>query len=152
VSDAARPPVLSGLRIVEISAFGGATLAALGADVIRIDPPGGGIDIGRWPLYQGHSLYWAGLNQGKRSVTIDTHTEDGRRQVAKLITAPGEGGGILGNASSFRSRARPCAYWRDVRRCFEQRRPSTRRSCSVKLVHELAPCLVLEATGGPFQL
>jgi 2-methylfumaryl-CoA isomerase len=100
VSDAARPPVLAGLRIVEISAFvaaplGGATLAALGADVIRVDPPGGGIDIGRWPLHGGHSLYWAGLNQGKRSVTIDTRTEEGRRQVAKLITAPGEGGGIL---------------------------------------------------------
>lgn len=98
----ARPsaPILAGLRIVELSAFVaaplcGATLAALGADVIRVDPPGGGIDIGRWPLHHGHSLYWAGLNQGKRSVTIDTSTDDGRRQVAKLITAPGEGGGIL---------------------------------------------------------
>lgn len=75
---------LDGLRVVEISAFvaaplGGATLAALGADVIRIDPPGGGIDFGRWPLYEGRSLYWAGLNQGKRSVTIDTRTDVGRR-------------------------------------------------------------------------
>ena len=44
--------ILGGLRIVEISAFvaaplGGATLAAMGADVIRIDPPGGGVDIGK---------------------------------------------------------------------------------------------------------
>jgi 2-methylfumaryl-CoA isomerase len=93
-------PILSGLRIVELSAFvaaplGGATLAAMGADVIRVDPPGGGIDIDRWPLHNGHSLYWAGLNQGKRSVTIDTRTEVGQRQVAGLITAPGEGGGIV---------------------------------------------------------
>lgn len=93
-------PILSGLRIVEISAFiaaplGGATMAALGADVIRIDPPGGGIDIGRWPLHQGRSLYWAGLNQGKRSVTIDFRTEAGKRQAASLITAPGDGGGIF---------------------------------------------------------
>ena len=93
-------PILAGLRIIELSAFvaaplGGATLAALGADVIRIDPPGGGIDIDRWPLYRGRSLYWAGLNQGKRSVTIDTRTEVGQRQVAGLITAPGEGGGIV---------------------------------------------------------
>ena len=93
-------PILSGLRIVELSAFvaaplGGATLAALGADVIRVDPPGGGIDIDRWPLHGGRSLYWAGLNQGKRSVTIDTRTELGRRQVAGLIAAPGEGGGIV---------------------------------------------------------
>ena len=86
--------------MVEIAAFiaaplGGATLAALGADVIRIDPPGGGIDINRWPLHHGRSLYWAGLNQGKRSVTIDMGTERGRQQVAKLITAPGQGAGIF---------------------------------------------------------
>ena len=93
-------PILAGMRIVELSAFvaaplGGATLAALGADVIRVDPPGGGIDIDRWPLHRGLSLYWAGLNQGKRSVTIDTRTEAGQRQVAGLIAAPGEGGGIV---------------------------------------------------------
>jgi 2-methylfumaryl-CoA isomerase len=93
-------PILAGMRIVELSAFvaaplGGATLAALGADVIRVDPPGGGIDIDRWPLHRGRSLYWAGLNQGKRSVTIDTRTEVGQRQVAGLIAAPGEGGGIV---------------------------------------------------------
>ena len=93
-------PILDGLRVVELSAFiaaplGGATLAALGADVIRVDPPGGGIDIDRWPLHRGRSLYWAGLNQGKRSVTIDTRTEEGQTKVARLIAAPGEGGGIV---------------------------------------------------------
>ena len=92
--------ILSGLRIVEISAFvaaplGGATLAAMGADVIRVDPPGGGVDIGRWPQHRGRSIYWAGLNQGKRSVTIDMRHEAGQEKVAKLITAPGDGGGIL---------------------------------------------------------
>ena len=96
----AAAPLLAGLRIVELSAFvaaplGGATLAALGADVIRVDPPGGGIDIDRWPLHRGRSLYWAGLNQGKRSVTIDTRSAAGQRQVSKLIAAPGEGGGIV---------------------------------------------------------
>jgi len=93
-------PILAGLRIVELSAFvaaplGGATLAALGADVIRVDPPGGGMDIDRWPLHHGRSLYWAGLNQGKRSVIFDTRTEAGQRQAAGLIAAPGEGGGIV---------------------------------------------------------
>ena len=63
--------------------------------MIRVDRPGGGIDIDRWPLYRGRSLYWAGLNQGKRSVTIDMRTEVGQRQVSGLITAPGEGGGIV---------------------------------------------------------
>ncbi len=93
-------PILEGMRIVELSAYvaaplAGETLAALGADVIRVDPPGGGIDVGRWPLHQGRSLFWAGLNQGKRSVTIDTSSEAGQQQVARLITAPGEGAGIV---------------------------------------------------------
>lgn len=92
--------ILSGLRVVEISAFvaaplAGVTLAALGADVIRVEPPGGGIDIRRWPIHKGRSLYRAGLDQGKRSVTIDMRTEEGRRQVARLIAAPGDGAGIL---------------------------------------------------------
>ncbi len=95
------PGILSGLRVVEVSAFvaaplGGATLAALGADVIRVDPLGGGIDIGRWPLGpDGRSLYWAGLNQGKRSVSLDLRSGEGRSLLTRLITRPGEGGGIL---------------------------------------------------------
>jgi len=96
----ARKPILSGLRVVELSAFVaaplcGVTLAALGADVVRVDPPGGGIDIGRWPVVNGQSLYWAGLNQGKRSVAIDTRSVAGQARVTKLITAPGDGAGIV---------------------------------------------------------
>jgi 2-methylfumaryl-CoA isomerase len=82
------------MRVVELSAFvaaplGGATLAELGAEVVRVDPPGGGIDIRRWPLHAGKSLYWAGLNQGKRSVTIDMRTERGQGIVADLIAHAG---------------------------------------------------------------
>jgi 2-methylfumaryl-CoA isomerase len=86
--------ILSGLRVLEISAFvaaplGGTTLATLGADVVRVDPPGGGIDAGRWPLHGDASLYWAGLNQGKRSVNIDTRTERGQGLVAELAGSAG---------------------------------------------------------------
>ena len=97
---AMKQPILAGLRVVELGAFiagpfGGVALASLGAEVIRVDPPGGGIDINRGPRFEGRSLYWAGINQGKRSVTIDTRTEQGRRRVISLITAPGEGAGIV---------------------------------------------------------
>src|SRR6188474_1431705 len=94
---AAAAPILQGLRVVEFPAFvaaplGGLTLAQLGADVIRVDPIGGNIDIGRWPLTAGgHSLYWASLNRGKRSVEIDVRKPEGRRLMQALITAPGEG-------------------------------------------------------------
>jgi 2-methylfumaryl-CoA isomerase len=93
--------ILKGLRIVEASAFvaaplGGMTLAQLGADVIRFDPPGGGVDAGRWPVTrEGKSLYWAGLNKGKRSLAVDAGREEGRALLTRLITAPGEGNGIF---------------------------------------------------------
>src|SRR5438309_8188818 len=82
------------MKVVELSAFvaaplAGATLASLGAEVVRVDPPGGGVDADRWPLHEGHSLYWAGLNQGKRSVTIDTRLDAGQRLVTQLIAKAG---------------------------------------------------------------
>ncbi len=96
----ARGP-LDGLRIVEFSAFvaapsAGLALAQLGADVIRVDPPGGNIDANRMPVNaEGRSLYWASLNHGKRSVEIDPRAPAGRRLLQDLIAAPGEGGGIF---------------------------------------------------------
>ena len=98
---ASRPPILSGLRVVEGSAFvaaplGGMTLAQLGADVIRFDQIGGGLDQGRWPLAEnGASLFWAGLNKGKRSIQLDLRRPEGRELAAALVTAPGEGAGLF---------------------------------------------------------
>ena len=74
---------LHGLRVVEFSAFvaapsAGLALAQLGADVIRIDPRGGNIDVRRLPLNsEGRSLYWASLNRGKRSVELDVRSAEG---------------------------------------------------------------------------
>ena len=93
--------VLAGLRVIEISSFvaaplGGMTLAQLGADMIRVDPVGGAADQARWPrTSDGASLYWAGLNKGKRSVTIDFRSPRGRELIAALVTAPGPDRGIL---------------------------------------------------------
>src|SRR5437762_10859372 len=93
--------LLQDLRIVEISAFvaaplGGMTIAQMGADVIRIDPIGGGIDYGRWPVTRDDvSLYWAGLNKAKRSLALALDKPEGREIARGVITAPGAGGGIL---------------------------------------------------------
>ncbi|MCQ3804534.1 MAG: CoA transferase [bacterium] len=93
--------ILDGMRVVELSAFvavpmAGLTLSSLGADVIRVDPPGGGLDYGRWPVTaDGRSLYWAGLNAGKRSVNLDLRSEEGRATLVDLITAAGEDAGIF---------------------------------------------------------
>ncbi|WP_395709023.1 CoA transferase [Reyranella sp.] len=93
--------ILAGLRIVEGSAFiaaplGGMTLAQLGADVIRFDDIGGGLDSDRWPITRdGRSIYWAGLNKGKRSIAVALRSPEGRELLTALITAPGEGAGIF---------------------------------------------------------
>ena len=93
--------ILAGLRIVEGSAFiaapmAGMTLAQLGADVIRFDDLKGGLDSDRWPVTKdGQSIYWAGLNKGKRSIAVDLRSPKGRELLTALITAPGEGGGIF---------------------------------------------------------
>jgi 2-methylfumaryl-CoA isomerase len=68
----------------------------MGADVIRVDPPGGNIDVTRWPVNaDGRSLYWGALNRGKRSVEIDVRSPQGARLLQSLITAPGDGAGIF---------------------------------------------------------
>jgi len=93
--------ILEGMRIVEGSAFvaaplGGMTLAQLGADVIRFDPIGGGLDRGRWPITdEGRSLFWAGLNKGKRSIQVDLGSPAGRELAAELIGAPGPEAGMF---------------------------------------------------------
>ncbi|MBU2285507.1 MAG: CoA transferase, partial [Gammaproteobacteria bacterium] len=94
-------PLLPGLRVVESSAFiaaplAGLTLSQYGADVIRVDMIGGGIDYGRLPrMPSGRSLYWTALNKGKRSIAIDLRRPEGRELVQALVTAPGPDAGVL---------------------------------------------------------
>ena len=93
--------ILEGLRIVEAAAFvaaplGGMTLAQMGADVIRIDTLGGGLDHRRWPVTEdGTSLFWCGLNKHKRSVALDLAAPEGREIAMALICAPGDEAGML---------------------------------------------------------
>lgn len=93
--------ILSGMRVVEASAFvaaplGGMTLAQLGADVIRIDAIGGGLDYRRWPVTDDNvSLFWAGLNKSKRSVALNFRSPEGSELAREIITAPGKEAGML---------------------------------------------------------
>jgi 2-methylfumaryl-CoA isomerase len=93
--------ILSGMRVVEAAAFvaaplGGMTLAQMGADVIRIDPLGGGLDHRRWPVTEDDtSLFWCGLNKSKRSVALDLQRPEGRELAMALVCAPGENAGLF---------------------------------------------------------
>lgn len=71
-------------------------LAQMGAKVIRFDMIGGGPDRRRWPLDgKGNSLYWEGLNKGKRSIAIDLARPEGRELATALITAAGSNRGLF---------------------------------------------------------
>ena len=89
---------LADLTVVEVSSFVaaplcGMTLGQLGAEVIRVDPIGGASDVHRWPLAaSGTSIYWTGLNKGKRSATIDLRSSEGQQLVQRLIV---EGDGVV---------------------------------------------------------
>jgi len=93
--------LLKGTRIVEASAFiaapyAGLVMGQMGADVIRVDPVGGGLDYRRWPVTdKGRSLYWAGLNKGKRSIALNVREPQGREIAHALMTQPGPGNGIV---------------------------------------------------------
>jgi 2-methylfumaryl-CoA isomerase len=114
------PGILNGLRVVEGSAFvaaplGGMTLAQLGADVIRFDPIGGGLDHRRWPTTaKGDSMFWAGLNKGKRSIAIDIRQPRGQELLTRLICAPGADAGVF--STNF-----PARGWLSYERLAAQR-------------------------------
>lgn len=93
--------ILSGMRVVEAGAFvaaplGGMTLAQMGADVIRIDALGGGLDYRRWPVTQDNtSLFWCGLNKSKRSVALDLSSPEGREIAMAIACTPGDDAGMF---------------------------------------------------------
>ena len=84
------PAPLASVRIVECSMLGpGAittTLADLGADVIKVEPPSGDyIRQMTWPIVEGTSLMHLHISRGKRSITIDLRTDEGRAVFLELV-------------------------------------------------------------------
>ena len=89
---AARAP-LADIRIVALEQygagpFGSVHLAELGAEVIKIEDPRGGGDVGRYvpPYAEGEdSLFFETFNRNKRSVALDITTDAGRGVFEDLI-------------------------------------------------------------------
>src|SRR6185295_9601945 len=78
---------LEGIHIIEIGAYisapyAGALLAALGAEVVKVEPPEGeafrrGVGVS--------SPYFVQYNTGKKSIAVDLKSADGRRAVESLL-------------------------------------------------------------------
>jgi crotonobetainyl-CoA:carnitine CoA-transferase CaiB-like acyl-CoA transferase len=74
---------LSGIRVLDFSRVlagpaASQALADLGAEVIKVEPPGDGDDTRTFPPFdEGHSVYFLGINRGKKSIVIDLKAEAG---------------------------------------------------------------------------
>jgi len=82
--------ILQGVRILDCTrniAGPVATMLAaeMGADVIKVEPPGGD-EMRQWPPFvDGESVYFVSCNRGKRSIAIDFKTSDGRKLFHRLL-------------------------------------------------------------------
>ncbi len=83
---------LAGVRVLELGAFiagpfAGQLLGDLGADVVKIEPPGTGDIMRRYGVcVDGRSLWWPAIARNKRSVAVDLRDDRGRG-VARRIAA-----------------------------------------------------------------
>src|SRR5213593_3507498 len=85
---------LTGIRVIELAdeqaEYCGLTLAGLGADVIKVEPPGGSPTRGIGPFYQDRqdperSLFFWQYNRGKRSIVLDLRQAADRDRLSSLI-------------------------------------------------------------------
>ena len=88
--------LLTDLSIVEVSSFVasptiGLYCAQMGAEVIRVDQIGGGLDYDRYmQTGEGRSLAWENLNRAKKSVALDLRSAEGRELCVELARATGQ--------------------------------------------------------------
>ncbi len=91
MTDGARP--LDGVRVLEVGQllagpFAGTYLGWFGADVVKVEPPGGD-PIRGWRMLEedGTSVWWRSLARNKRSLVLDLRTEEGRATLRELALA-----------------------------------------------------------------
>jgi crotonobetainyl-CoA:carnitine CoA-transferase CaiB-like acyl-CoA transferase len=97
---------LAGVRVVEVAQYVAgplcaALLAELGADVVKVEPPGGDAYRGTTPLAEGFGRFFVPLNRGKRSIVLDLKSDVGRGRLAALL---GRSDVVVHNAPADRAR------------------------------------------------
>ena len=91
MADASRHGALEGLRVLDLTRILAGPLCTMmlgdmGADVIKVEPPGGD-DTRTWgpPFAEKESAYFLGVNRNKRSITLNMAVKPGQEILAKLI-------------------------------------------------------------------
>ena len=91
-----RTGVLSGIRVIELAdeqaEYCGLTLAGLGAEVIKVEPPGGSSTRRIGPFYEDkedpeRSLFFWYYNRGKRSIVLDLQQQQDRDRFRALVAS-----------------------------------------------------------------
>ncbi len=83
--------ILSGIRVLDLTRllpgpFATQWLAAMGAEVIRVEPPTGGDWLREMPPFmEGTGAWFAAVNRGKKSVAIDLKQPEGRELFLRLV-------------------------------------------------------------------
>ena len=82
-------PLLQGLKVVDASQFNAGPIVSLylagyGAEVIKVERPGGEDSRAIGPFKNGESSYFMSLNRGKRSITLDLKNPEGVEVFRKL--------------------------------------------------------------------
>ncbi|MGA0115312.1 MAG: CaiB/BaiF CoA transferase family protein [Burkholderiales bacterium] len=83
---------LAGVRVLDLTRILAGPLCTMmlgdmGADVIKVEPPGNGDDTRSWgpPFAEGESAYYLGVNRNKRSITLNMAVKSGQDVLAGLI-------------------------------------------------------------------
>jgi len=81
---------LEGIRVLDLGRYQagpriGLVLARLGAEVIKVEAPGGDESRSMGPFVRGQSAYWVQYNSGKKSLGLDMRHEKGKEIVRELV-------------------------------------------------------------------
>jgi crotonobetainyl-CoA:carnitine CoA-transferase CaiB-like acyl-CoA transferase len=81
---------LEDIRVLDLGRYQagpriGLVLARLGAEVIKVEAPGGDESRKQGPAVRGQSAYWVQYNSGKKSLGLNLRTEKGKEILRRLV-------------------------------------------------------------------
>src|ERR1700722_5533411 len=82
---------LAGIRVIDLTRvlagpFATQSLGDLGAEVLKVEPPGGGDETRHFPPFvDGESHYFLGINRNKKSLVVDLQQEAGKEILRRLV-------------------------------------------------------------------